>query len=264
MSVREDDFRFEIDFGLEEKKKSDNFLNTVIKSLLILLLLLGIFVLGIYAYKLLTKDELALKEQKIVKSKVTKKPSSQQTLSKEQMAFIIKTVITQLQKENAFNQPKITKKSEDSELLKSLKEAQENEKKEKLKKKKITKEAKDIVAKKPKIIKKEIVYNAVIIGNKEIRNTSDLARLYASINKIAKSKKKKLLKSAYTKKIKKEIIIREGEMRTVVVKPGDTLGSIAHRVYGKASMYKKIFEANPDLLNDPHRLKVGMRLRVPK
>jgi LysM repeat protein len=48
-----------------------------------------------------------------------------------------------------------------------------------------------------------------------------------------------------------------------VVVAGDTLGALARRYYGKASLYMKIFEANRDILKDPNLIKVGQRLRIP-
>jgi LysM repeat protein len=48
------------------------------------------------------------------------------------------------------------------------------------------------------------------------------------------------------------------------VKPGDTLGAIAQRFYGKASLYPKIFEANRDILSNPDIIKVGQKLKIPK
>ncbi len=48
------------------------------------------------------------------------------------------------------------------------------------------------------------------------------------------------------------------------VKPGDTLGAIAQRFYGKASLYPKIFEANRDILINPDLIKVGQKLKIPK
>ena len=48
------------------------------------------------------------------------------------------------------------------------------------------------------------------------------------------------------------------------VKAGDTLGAIAQRFYGKASLYPKIFEANRDILNNPDLIKVGQKLKIPK
>jgi len=55
-----------------------------------------------------------------------------------------------------------------------------------------------------------------------------------------------------------------GEMTTYVVQSGDSLGALAQRFYGKASLYPKIFEANRDILKDPNLIKVGQKLRIPK
>jgi LysM repeat protein len=45
---------------------------------------------------------------------------------------------------------------------------------------------------------------------------------------------------------------------------GDTLSGIAKQYYGKASLYMKIFEANRDILDNPDRIKVGQKLRIPE
>jgi nucleoid-associated protein YgaU len=55
-----------------------------------------------------------------------------------------------------------------------------------------------------------------------------------------------------------------GEVQIYEVKPGDTLGALAQRFYGKASLYPKIFEANRDILDNPDLIKVGQKLRIPK
>ena len=55
-----------------------------------------------------------------------------------------------------------------------------------------------------------------------------------------------------------------GEVQIHEVKPGDTLGAIAQRFYGKASLYPKIFEANRDILANPDLIKVGQKLKIPK
>lgn len=55
-----------------------------------------------------------------------------------------------------------------------------------------------------------------------------------------------------------------GEAQIYEVKPGDTLGHIAQRFYGKASLYMKIFEANKDILTNPDLIKVGQKLKIPK
>ncbi len=54
------------------------------------------------------------------------------------------------------------------------------------------------------------------------------------------------------------------EVQIYEVKPGDTLGHIAQRFYGKASLYMKIFEANKDILTNPDLIKVGQKLKIPK
>jgi nucleoid-associated protein YgaU len=56
---------------------------------------------------------------------------------------------------------------------------------------------------------------------------------------------------------------KQPEQRTYTVKKGDTLSEIAQNVYGNASDYHKIFEANRDQLSDPDRIKPGQVLRLP-
>ena len=48
-----------------------------------------------------------------------------------------------------------------------------------------------------------------------------------------------------------------------VVSKGDTLSKIAQQYYGDATLYPKIFEANRDILQDPDKIKVGQKLRIP-
>ncbi len=53
---------------------------------------------------------------------------------------------------------------------------------------------------------------------------------------------------------------------TYVVKPGESLWSIAAKpeIYGKATRWRRIFDANRDLLKSPDRLKTGMKLKIPR
>lgn len=44
---------------------------------------------------------------------------------------------------------------------------------------------------------------------------------------------------------------------------GDTLGAIAKRYYGKASLYTRIFEANRDIIDDPNKIYPGQKIRIP-
>ena len=47
------------------------------------------------------------------------------------------------------------------------------------------------------------------------------------------------------------------------VKKGDTLSHIAQAHYGKASRWKRIFDANRDQLDDPDRIQPGQVLKIP-
>jgi nucleoid-associated protein YgaU len=51
-----------------------------------------------------------------------------------------------------------------------------------------------------------------------------------------------------------------------VVKKGDSLWSIAARpeIYGKATKWRQIFDANRDLLKSPDRVRPGMTLKIPR
>ncbi|MGA7616501.1 MAG: LysM peptidoglycan-binding domain-containing protein [Thermoanaerobaculia bacterium] len=53
------------------------------------------------------------------------------------------------------------------------------------------------------------------------------------------------------------------EPRIHEVVKGDTLSAIAKKYYGNAGKYTKIFEANRDILDDPDRIKVGQKLKIP-
>ena len=44
---------------------------------------------------------------------------------------------------------------------------------------------------------------------------------------------------------------------------GDTLSKIAEKYYGDPNLYPDIFEANRDQLDDPNKIKVGQKLRIP-
>jgi nucleoid-associated protein YgaU len=52
--------------------------------------------------------------------------------------------------------------------------------------------------------------------------------------------------------------------KVYVVKPGDTLGKIALKHYGKAAYSNLIFKANSDILKNPDQLRPGMKLIVPQ
>lgn len=44
---------------------------------------------------------------------------------------------------------------------------------------------------------------------------------------------------------------------------GDTLGGIAKRFYGKASLYTRIHAANKELIPDPNKIYPGQKIKIP-
>ena len=44
---------------------------------------------------------------------------------------------------------------------------------------------------------------------------------------------------------------------------GDTLGAIAKRFYGKASLYTRIHEANKELIPNPDKIYPGQKIKIP-
>jgi nucleoid-associated protein YgaU len=50
---------------------------------------------------------------------------------------------------------------------------------------------------------------------------------------------------------------------TYEVKSGDSLSKIAKRFYGNGNAWKKIFDANTDILKDPDKISPGQKLKIP-
>lgn len=57
---------------------------------------------------------------------------------------------------------------------------------------------------------------------------------------------------------------REDTVQTYTVVKGDSLSKIAKQVYGKASLWRKIYEANQDQIKDPDLIFPGQLLRIPE
>ena len=54
-----------------------------------------------------------------------------------------------------------------------------------------------------------------------------------------------------------------GSARTYVVKPGDSLSKIAKQVYGNTDDWRRIYDANRDIIQDPDLIHPGQTLRLP-
>lgn len=55
----------------------------------------------------------------------------------------------------------------------------------------------------------------------------------------------------------------ENTLQSYTVEKGDSLSKIAKKVYGKASLWRKIYEANQDHIKDPDLIYPGQVLRLP-
>ncbi len=107
--------------------------------------------------------------------------------------------------------------------------------------------------------------NKVVVENRTYsqEHIDDLSsQIGGLINDLTKKKKIKS-ENNYTHSIKKEVIVRESAMRVIIVKQGDSLSKIALRAYGTVNAYKKILQANHDLIKNPNHIYIGQRLRIP-
>jgi nucleoid-associated protein YgaU len=225
--------------------------------------------------KLVQEQEQATKvEPKIAKPKPVEKKQKEQSaiakaasaatggkaLSSEELAKIAQLVAQELAKSKTqTTNTSSTQSSKDDALIASLQSAQTDT----LKTQNVdTSNVKD--SKVNTSSKKVDTFNKVVV-KEQAGGDDEIAKLSSEIDSILQSSevtdKEKSLK--YGKELKQEISSREREMRFIVVRQGDTLSSLAYKAYGRASAYKKIYQANPDLVKNPNRIYIGMKLRVP-
>jgi len=108
-------------------------------------------------------------------------------------------------------------------------------------------------------------YNKVVLDEKSGKSSDELSKLSDEISSVINTDESISKDNTnYTQEIAKEIKTRKKEMRYITVKKGDTLGKIAKKVYGNVMDYKKIYEANPDILRRPDRIYIGQKLRIPE
>ncbi len=120
----------------------------------------------------------------------------------------------------------------------------------------------DVKAKQSHPKKKTDTFNKVII-DKPANSDDEFSKLSKEIDSILQSTQSETQNNNTIETLKEEAKGHEKEVRFIVVKPGDTLSSIAYRAYGRASAYIKIYKANPHLIKDPNKIYVGMKIRVP-
>ncbi|MEO6193953.1 MAG: LysM peptidoglycan-binding domain-containing protein [Thermoanaerobaculia bacterium] len=57
--------------------------------------------------------------------------------------------------------------------------------------------------------------------------------------------------------------LAESTAQTYTVVSGDSLSKIAKKHYGDANKWRRIFEANQDLIKDPDEIYPGQTLKIP-
>ena len=63
--------------------------------------------------------------------------------------------------------------------------------------------------------------------------------------------------------IKQEQQNEKNEEKSYTVKAGDTLSKIAKNVYGNANEWDKIYQANQEILQSPHKIQIGQVIKIP-
>jgi nucleoid-associated protein YgaU len=278
---------------MNSRTKSNSFLNNIIKILIILLLLALLFISALFIKGFFLKNNSinSLQDQKQKENIVTKPIQKEQILSQtvtsdkkvetnkhdtnktakedkklyteEEMQEIIQMMIDQI--DELQSEVKVSNESSkvttNQKLENSLKElsADTTQEKETLAHKEI-KKLDNIKAQSDDANIDH--YNKVVIQNSKYSD-AQIDQISKQIGSIVDDITQNRVSSTYTQKIKKEVNVREDAMRIVVVKRGDTLSKIALRAYGSVKGYKKIFEANKELIKNPNHIYVGQKLRVP-
>ncbi len=56
---------------------------------------------------------------------------------------------------------------------------------------------------------------------------------------------------------------KDTEVKTYTVAKGDSLSKIAKEMYGDVKLWKKLYEANKDVIKNPDLIQPGWVLRIP-
>ncbi len=253
-----------------EEEKSNNPFGKIIQILIILVLFIIALYLIMFGYKyVIKKDDIRSDKTQNISSPIITQNSKIKTnnLKAEDISMIVQAVMAQMN--NNSNKTKNIK-TDDKEFISSLVEA-EVDRLDSIQKEnnlEMTKEEQSIKASDNLSKKDKHRFNKVVITKKENNLELDaLSKMSMLINdeieKDFKDELKQGNKTEYTKSITKELKTREKEMKFITVKSGDTLSGIALKVYGSVSAYKKIIQANPELIKNKRLIYPGQKLRIP-
>ncbi len=254
----------------QEEKESP--FGKIIQILTILILFIIAAYLIMFGYKyLIAKNDIRAQQPQVenTSNAIQYTPELKSgNLKAEDISMIVQAVIAQMN--NPSNKTKGAQKTSDKDFISSLVEAEvdkldtiQSDASLELSQKEQSTQAKDNISK-DNINR----FNKVIVTKKE--NTSDIDALSKmsmlindEIEKGFKEDFQKEVKTKYTKAIAKELKTRENEMKFITVKSGDTLSKISLKAYGTVSKYKKIIQANPELIKNKRLIYPGQRLRIP-
>ncbi len=281
-SIEHEYMQYSADDIIGEAKEKKSFLGTIIR-LLTILLLLGILFLGsVFGYRYLQKDDkqvaksdfqgekqLQTEKTTLTKPTILKIQHQQKMYTQEEMEAIVETMIAKLAKEKKETVSQETKtpqkeeKNAEALLLASLASMEADHIQEitkNLNSENINTESEVIQSNNAQPLD---AHNQVTIFTSSYKNNVD--EISQKIGQIVTDmKKRKHTPNTYANSLTKEISTRKDAMRILVVRKGDTLSKIAQRAYGSAIAYQRIYNANPNLINNPNKIYVGQKLRIPQ
>lgn len=107
----------------------------------------------------------------------------------------------------------------------------------------------------------------VSVSGLNVKDIGGTTAVYGSVGSEAEKQKAERAIEEKLGKIANHIEVKGatpgGSARTYTVKAGDSLSKIAREVYGDASQWKKIHEANTGRIKDPDRIQPGWTLNIP-
>ncbi|HJQ20729.1 MAG TPA: LysM peptidoglycan-binding domain-containing protein [Gemmatimonadaceae bacterium] len=107
----------------------------------------------------------------------------------------------------------------------------------------------------------------VNVSNLQVKDVGGMTAIYGSVPSEDDKRKAEQAIEAKVGKISNHLEVAVAASgaagRTYTVKAGDTLSKIAQQFYGHASDWKKIQQANADLVRDPDKIQPGWTLKVP-
>ena len=103
----------------------------------------------------------------------------------------------------------------------------------------------------------------VSVSNLRVKDIGGTTAVYGSVASEAEKTKAEMAIEDKVGKISNHLEIALGSERTYTVKTGDSLSKIAKEIYGDASQWKRIHQANSDLIADPDKIQPGWTLTIP-